>query len=96
MKAFTCGILSDLILNEFYKQYRLEKVCRSYQISYVYWFYYFIHIGLSEYQLKVIAEQHYYHCIAIYYIKFQKIIFEIAIKFSKIAKHFLQKFPTIQ
>ena len=57
MNAFTCGILSDLILSEFYEQWRLGKVCRSYRIGYVYRFKYFIHIGIGslEYRLKVIS-----------------------------------------
>ena len=59
MNAFTCGILSDLILSEFNQQKRLGKVCRSYWIGYVYRFKYFIHIGSSEYRLKVISMQHY-------------------------------------
>ena len=60
INAFTCGILSDLILSEFYEHQRLGKVCRSYRISYVYRFKYFIHIGSLEYRLKVILVQHYY------------------------------------
>ena len=65
MNAFTCGILSDLILSEFYEQQRLGKVCRSYRIGYVYRFKYFIHIGSSEYQLKVISVQHYNNIVCI-------------------------------
>ena len=60
MNAITCGILSDLILSEFYEQQRLGKVCRSYRISCVYQFKYFIHICSLEYRLKVILVQHYY------------------------------------
>ena len=59
MNAFTYGILSGLNLSEFYEQKRPRKVCRSYQSNYVYWFKHFIHISLSEYQLKVISVQHY-------------------------------------
>ena len=53
--AFTCGILSSLI-----SMCAVEtlEICRSYRICYVYWFKYFIHIGLSEYRLKVISVQH--------------------------------------